>query len=59
MPTFDVEEAKERVAKLKLPEANTPLRMHAVVKLAPIPLPRAVRYESQVIYTLALAGTAA
>ncbi|PEH90437.1 hypothetical protein CRM82_19185 [Comamonas terrigena] len=58
MPTFDVEEAKERVAKLKLPEANTPLRMHAVVKLAPIPLPRAVRYESQVIYTLALAGTA-
>lgn len=58
MPTFDVEEAKERVAKLKLPEANTPLRMHAVVKLAPIPLPRAVRYESQVIYTLALVGTA-
>ncbi|MBP7352722.1 MAG: hypothetical protein KA964_06815 [Comamonas sp.] len=58
MPTFDVEEAKERLAKLKLPEANAPLRMHAVVKLAPIPLPRAVRYESQVIYTLALAGTA-
>lgn len=58
MPTFDVEEAKERVAKLKLPEANPPLRMHAVVKLGPIPLPRAVRYESQVIYTLALAGTA-
>ena len=58
MPTFDVEEAKERVAKLKLPEANTPLRMHAVVKLAPIPLPRSVRYESQVIYTLALVGTA-
>lgn len=58
MPTFDVEEAKERVAKLKLPESNTPLRMHAVVKLAPIPLPRAVRYESQVIYTLALVGTA-
>lgn len=58
LPTFDVQEAKERVAKLKPPQAHTPLRMHAVVKLAPIPLPRAVRYESQVIYTLALAGTA-
>lgn len=56
-PAFDVEEAKERVAKLKLPEANAPLRMHAVVKLAPIPLPRVVRYESQVIYALALIGT--
>lgn len=56
-PVFDVEEVKERVAKLKLPEPNAPLRMHAVVKLAPIPLPRVVRYESQVIYALALVGT--
>lgn len=47
------------MAKLKLPETNAPLRMHAVIKLAPIPLPRAVRYESQVIYTFALLGTAA
>jgi len=58
IPLFRAEEAKERVAKLKVPQANSPLRMHAVVKLAPIPLPRAVRYESQVIYTLALIGTA-
>lgn len=54
---FSVEEAKERVAKIKAPVINEPLRMHAVVKLAPIPLPRAVRYESQVVYTLALLGT--
>lgn len=59
IPAFDVQEAKERVAKLAVPEAHAPLRMHAVVKLAPIPLPRAVRYESQVIYTLALLGTTA
>lgn len=57
-PVFRPEEAKDRVAKLKLPQAQEPLRMHAVIKLAPIPLPRAVRYECQVIYTLALAGTA-
>ena len=55
---FDMEEAKERVAKLKVPDVNEPLRMHAVVKLAPIPLPRSVRYESQAIYFLALIGTA-
>lgn len=57
-PVFRPEEAKDRVAKLKLPQAQEPLRMHAVIKLAPIPLPRAVRYERQVIYTLALVGTA-
>lgn len=56
-PSFRAEEAKERVAKLKMPEADPPLRMHAVVKLAPIPLPRAVRYESQVVYVGALIGT--
>ena len=54
---FSVEEVKERVAKIKVPMVNEPLRMHAVIKLAPIPLPRAVRYESQVVYTLALLGT--
>lgn len=57
-PTFRAEEAKDRVAKLKLPQVKEPLRMHAVIKLAPIPLPRVVRYERQVIYTLALVGTA-
>lgn len=55
-PDFCVEDASERVARLKVPEPAMP-RMHALVKLAPIPLPRAVRHESQAIYVGALVGT--
>ena len=49
----------ERVAKLKLPEAQEPTHLHALVKLAPIPVPREVRWESQAVFLGAWAGTAA
>lgn len=57
-PEFHIDEVAERVAKLKVPEAKEPVRMHALVKLAPIPVPREVRWESQAVYFGAWAGTA-
>lgn len=53
-----MEQVTERVAKLKVPEVQEPLHLHALVKLAPIPVPREVRWESQAVYLGAWAGTA-
>ena len=59
LPQFHIDEVSERVAKLQAPKATEPKHFHALVKLAPIPVPRAVRWESQAIYLGAWAGTAA
>ncbi|EXU79771.1 hypothetical protein AX13_03390 [Comamonas aquatica DA1877] len=56
---FHIDEVAERVAKLKVPEPKEPTQFHSLVKLAPIPVPREVRWESQAIYLGAWAGTAA
>ncbi|HEY4663980.1 MAG TPA: hypothetical protein VIG85_03235 [Comamonas sp.] len=58
-PEFHIDEVSERVAKLQAPQAKEPQQFHALVKLAPIPVPREVRWESQLIYMGAWAGTAA
>lgn len=57
-PEFQIDEVAERVARLKAPEPKEPTRFHSLVKLAPIPVPREVRWESQVVYMTAWAGTA-
>ena len=59
LPEFHIDAVSERVAKLQAPVAAEPKHVHALVKLAPIPVPRAVRWESQAIYLGAWAGTAA
>lgn len=59
LPDFHIDEVSERVAKLQAPTAVEPQPFHALVKLAPIPVPRQVRWESQAIYMGAWAGTAA
>jgi len=56
---FQIDEVSERVAKLQAPQIKEPSQFHSLVKLAPIPVPRAVRWESQTIYLTAWAGTAA
>lgn len=58
-PQFELDAVSERVARLRVPEPKEPTQIHSLVKLAPIPLSREVRLESQVIYLLAWAGTAA
>lgn len=58
-PEFHIDEVSERVAKLQAPQVREPAQFHALVKLAPIPVPREVRWESQAIYMGAWAGTAA
>ena len=58
-PEFLIDEVSERVAKLQAPKAKEPKHFHSLVKLAPIPVPREVRWESQAIYMGAWAGTAA
>lgn len=58
-PEFHIDEVSERVAKLQAPQAKEPTQFHALVKLAPIPVPREVRWEGQAIYMGAWAGTAA
>ena len=55
---FQLDEVAERVAKLKAPEPKEPTQFHSLVKLAPIPVPRDVRWESQALYMGAWAGTA-
>lgn len=59
LPDFHIDEVSERVAKLQAPKAKEPSQFHSLVKLAPIPVPREVRWESQAIYMGAWAGTAA
>lgn len=59
LPAFHINEVSERVAKLQAPQAKEPKQFHSLVKLAPIPVPREVRWESQAIYMGAWAGTAA
>ena len=56
---FQIDEVTERVAKLQAPAAVEPARFHSLIKLAPIPVPREVRWESQSIYLGAWAGTIA
>ena len=56
-PEFQIDEVEQRVAKLKAPEPQEPTRFHSLLKLAPIPVPREVRWESQAIYMGAWAGT--
>lgn len=58
LPEFHIHEVSERVAKLQAPKASEPKHFHSLVKLAPIPVPREVRWESQTIYLGAWAGTA-
>ena len=59
LPEFHIDEVSERIARLQAPQATEPSSFHALVKLAPIPVPREVRWESQAIYLGAWAGTAA
>ena len=59
IPEFHIDEVSERVAKLQAPQAKELLQLHSLVKLAPIPVPRAVRWESQAIYIGAWVGTIA
>ena len=59
VPEFRIDEVSERIAKLQAPQAKEPQQFHSLVKLAPIPVPREVRWESQAIYLGAWAGTAA
>ena len=59
LPEFHLDEVTERVAKLHAPKAKEPTHFHSLVKLAPIPVPREVRWESQAIYMGAWVGTAA
>ena len=59
-PGVVLETVKERFAQLQppaLPAAPGP-RLHTLIKLGPIPLPRAVRWEGHGMYALAWAGTA-
>ncbi|MGN1057648.1 MAG: hypothetical protein ACI4QS_13145 [Comamonas sp.] len=55
---FHLDDVAQRLSKLKAPEAKEPSQFHSLVKLAPIPVPREVRMESQFIYLGAWAGTA-
>jgi hypothetical protein len=59
VPEFHIDEVTERVAKLQAPKASTISPFHSLVKLAPIPVPREVRWESQAIYISAWVGTIA
>lgn len=59
LPEFHLDEVSERVAKLQAPKAKEPAQFHSLVKLAPIPVPREVRWESQAIYIGAWVGTLA
>jgi len=58
---FAMDAVKERVAQLQPPAtpalAPAP-RLHTLIKLTPIPLPRQVRWEGHVVYALAWVGTA-
>ena len=56
-PAFHIDEVAERVAKLQAPKGKQPSQFHSLVKLAPIPVPREVRWESQALYMTAWAGT--
>lgn len=58
-PDFHIDEVSERVAKLQAPKAKEPAQFHSLLKLAPIPVPREVRWESQAVYMGAWVGTAA
>ena len=57
-PEFHLDEVSQRMAKLQAPQAQELTPFHSLVKLAPIPVPRAVRWESQIIYLGAWLGTA-
>lgn len=59
-PSVALDAVKERFAQLQLPTmpAVPGLRLHMLIKLGPIPLPRAVRWEGHGMYALAWAGTA-
>lgn len=59
LDTFQVDAMAQRVDQMEAPQPQEPVRAHVLFKLAPIPLPRAVRLESQVLYLGAWAGTAA
>lgn len=61
---FALDDVLERVQHLQPPSLTSinnitePAPIHAVIKLAPIPLPRVVRWEGHVTYALAWCGTA-
>lgn len=55
---FELEEIAQRVDQLQPPQAPEPGRLHNLIKLVPIPLPRAVRWEGNLVYALAWLGTA-
>lgn len=57
-PAFHIDEVSQRVAKLQAPHGQEPAQFHSLVKLAPIPVPREVRWESQAVYMAAWTGTA-
>ena len=57
-PDFQIDQVAERVAKLTAPAPKEPAQFHSLVKLAPIPVPREVRKESQAVYIGAWTGTA-
>lgn len=58
---FIVTDMLRRLERLQPPQAqeHAPQRLHALIKLVPIPLPRAVRWEGHVMHALAWLGTAA
>lgn len=58
-PPFQLEAVTARLERLQVPEPKEPIQIHSLVKLAPIPVPRAVRWESQAINLFAWACTAA
>lgn len=55
---FALDEVTWRVEQLQPPQAPEPARIHGLIKLVPIPLPRTVRRESNLVYGLAWMGTA-
>ena len=57
-PAFQLDEVEERVAKLQAPQPKEHTQFHSLIKLAPIPVPREVRWENQALYMTAWAGTA-
>ena len=59
LPEFHLDEVSERIAKLQAPKAVEPRQFHSLLRLAAIPVPRDVRWESQAIYMGAWACTAA
>ncbi len=55
---FVLDAVAQRVAQLQPPAAVEPERLHTLIKLVPIPLPRTVRWEGHCTYTLAWVGSA-